>query len=71
MTDLKQIRAQWLDTKELAAHLNLKPETLSQWRSRKQGPPYVTFGRSIRYRLDDVENWVSFNRRLFEKSGAA
>lgn len=35
--------------------------TLSNWRVRKYGPKFTKFGRSVRYKLSDVE---AFERQL-------
>lgn len=42
-----ELTARWRDTITLA--------TLSTWRSRKQGPPYVKVGGRVLYPLEGVE----------------
>lgn len=32
--------------------------TLSQWRHRGEGPPYVKFGNRVLYRGDDLNRWI-------------
>lgn len=47
-----------LNEREAAALLRMSPKTLSQWRWRKRGPSFVTIGRSIRYREEDIEKFL-------------
>ena len=49
---------QLLDTTALAAWLDLKEQTLRNWRSTARGPRYVRIeGGNVRYRKADVEQW--------------
>jgi predicted DNA-binding transcriptional regulator AlpA len=49
-----------LSSKEAAAALGLRSQTLVAWRSqRRAGPPYLRVGnRSIRYRLEDIQMYL-------------
>jgi excisionase family DNA binding protein len=51
---------QLLTPAELAAYLGVPISTLYAWRHRRQGPPSFKAGRHLRYRLRDVEQWISF-----------
>ena len=52
-----------LDSLDAARFLNLKtPATLANWRTRGQGPAYIKVGGSIRYRMEDLERWLSQQR---------
>jgi len=45
---------------EAAQLLGIQPETLATWRSTQRYPlPYVKLGRSVRYRLEDLERFIS------------
>jgi hypothetical protein len=44
----------YLTEKELASILGIAASTLANQRSLHVGIPYVKFGRSVRYDLDDV-----------------
>ena len=55
-----------MTTQEAADCLSFKRETLNQWRIRKQGPPYVKFGKAVRYRREDLDAWVE--ERLTDSS---
>lgn len=49
-----------LTAEETAEILGVKPQTLAVWRCAKRYKlPYVKLGRSIRYRLDDVESFIA------------
>lgn len=44
---------------DTAAYLGLAVETLYGWRCRKYGPPSYRLGNQVRYRPDEVAEWVS------------
>ncbi|WP_226355157.1 helix-turn-helix domain-containing protein [Pseudonocardia sp. ICBG601] len=44
---------------ETAQLLDLAPATLRNMRSRREGPPYIRVGRSIRYSRVSVQKWLS------------
>ena len=46
---------------ELAAVLDVSPETLREWRRIKQGPDYVKAGKTVMYREKDVIRWIERN----------
>jgi excisionase family DNA binding protein len=46
----------------VAARLAISVSTLRRMRRRGEGPPPHVFGRLVRYRWSDVEDWM--NRRL-------
>lgn len=43
---------------DVAAYLMLSPKTLYGWRCRKYGPPSYRVGNKIRYRPEEVRNWL-------------
>jgi predicted DNA-binding transcriptional regulator AlpA len=47
--------------KNAARFLGLSIRTLQAWRHRSVGPSYVRAGRSIRYRLHDLNTWITRN----------
>lgn len=52
-------KTQLLTPKETAEMLGVSTNTLSNWRVNKRYDlPYVPIGRSIRYRLQDVEAFI-------------
>lgn len=50
-------------TAELAAYLRVPEGTVRDWRLKGQGPPAFKFGRSVRYRIPDVEAWAEAQRQ--------
>lgn len=47
-----------LTVAQLAALLQVPPQTLYGWRTRGEGPPGLKVGRHVRYRQRDVEKWL-------------
>jgi excisionase family DNA binding protein len=43
---------------EVAAYLRVPPKTLYQWRYSGLGPPAYRVGRHLRFRWEDVEEWL-------------
>lgn len=59
-----------LDETHAADFLGLKRQTLAVWRSTgRYGLPYTKIGRSVRYRLSDLERFVE--SRTVTSSGEA
>jgi predicted DNA-binding transcriptional regulator AlpA len=52
-----------LNTAKAAAFLTLKKSTLESWRYQREGPPFVKLGkRCVRYRLSELEKWLTRNQ---------
>ena len=47
-----------LDEDKAAEILGLAVQTLRNWRSQRRGPVYVKLGRSVRYRPEDLEEYI-------------
>lgn len=59
----------YMTEKEAAKYLGLSPATLKTSRSKgvligAKPPTYYTFGRSVRYRKEDLDDWSS---RVYKK----
>lgn len=53
-----------LTTEEAAEYLKLKPNTLERWRSQyPHRLPFVKIGRTVKYRKDDLQAFITNNRR--------
>lgn len=51
-----------MDESECAAYLGVKPRTLRLWR-RTRGLPHIKLTHKIiRYRKEDVDQWLNQNR---------
>ncbi|MCJ7544219.1 MAG: helix-turn-helix domain-containing protein [Phycisphaerae bacterium] len=49
-----------LSRREAAEYLGLKPQTLATWRvTGRYNLPVVKVGRSVRYRVADLEKWIA------------
>lgn len=49
-------------TKEAAAYLKVKPDTLVTWRcTNRQKLPYVKLGGQVRYRQEDLDAFIQAN----------
>ncbi len=44
---------------EVQNMLGVAASTIEQWRLRGQGPRFVKLGRSVRYRLSDVNSYLA------------
>lgn len=56
------IEPRWWKPEELAEVVGLDTEALSQLRKRGGGPPFVKFGRAVRYLNLDVLRWTAEQR---------
>lgn len=43
---------------ELGEYLKVPVATLHQWHTKKKGPRTLKVGRHLRYRIEDVEDWL-------------
>jgi len=58
-TDHISYRSKMLSAKEAAYELGVEVQTLHNWRNQGKGPTfYRVGGRTIRYRLDDIEVYM-------------
>lgn len=48
--------------REVAELLDLPEGTIRSWRVRGTGPPSYKFVGVVRYRLDEVQEWVASHR---------
>ena len=48
-----------LSENEVAQRLNVKPKLLRDWRHQKRGPDFLRLGRTVRYALEDIEEYIS------------
>jgi len=50
-----------IDEVALAARLGVSRSTLQSWRYSGRGPRFIKLGRMVRYRLADVDAYLSAN----------
>lgn len=48
----------------IAQKLECQVKTLQAWRTRGGGPKFVKVGRLVRYRDEDVAEWIASRTRL-------
>jgi DNA binding domain, excisionase family len=59
-----------LTERELAKRLAVSQRTLQTQRQTGHGIPFIKVGKCVRYRLEDVEQYLS-DRRYLSTAGAA
>ena len=55
--------------KEAAQKLGVAVQTLRNWRCNRRGPAYIKLGRSVRYRIEDILDFIDKHRIDPEKDG--
>lgn len=58
MIEGMELRDRLLTVQELSEYLGVPVATLYKWRYQRQGPPGFRVGRHVRYRWNDVEQWL-------------
>ena len=48
-----------VDEKRAAKFLGVAVQTLRNWRHQSRGPAYVKMGRSVRYQVDDLVDYLT------------
>jgi predicted DNA-binding transcriptional regulator AlpA len=51
----------WLTAADVAKMLGISRNTVNSWRRKAMGPAYTRLGATIRYRLEDIESWITKN----------
>jgi len=46
-------------TAEAATYLDVKPVTLETWRCKGGGPVFVKMGKAVRYRKEDLDEFIT------------
>jgi predicted site-specific integrase-resolvase len=45
-------------SEQAAKILDIQVSTLEAWRCRGGGPPFIKYGRAVRYREEDLEKFI-------------
>ena len=64
----QQTHSAMLTDGEVAARLGVKVDTVRKWRLRGMGPPAIKVGGAVRYRLGDLELWLSSQPTLGQRT---
>lgn len=59
----------YLSTPEAAVHLGVSISWLEKTRVHGDGPVFVKFKRSVRYRIEDLDAYAEANRRQSTTEG--
>jgi predicted DNA-binding transcriptional regulator AlpA len=54
---------QYETEQELAERTDTAPDTWAKRRRRGDGPPYTKIGKSVRYLISDVDEWLARRQR--------
>lgn len=49
---------EYLTADQVAQMTGFSTKSLEAYRAKRQGPPFLKVGNSVRYRADDVRAWV-------------
>jgi len=55
----EQPSKQLLNERELATTCGISVLTLRKWRSLRRGPRFLKIGHLVRYRPEDVDEWIN------------
>jgi predicted DNA-binding transcriptional regulator AlpA len=47
---------------QAAIFMGLQTQTLRNWRTQSKGPPYIKIGRSVRYDINDLLEYMAKRR---------
>jgi excisionase family DNA binding protein len=50
------------NTEEAAMYLNLKKQTLYNWRHKRKGPDYIMMGKLPMYKLSELDRFIESKR---------
>jgi hypothetical protein len=64
----EDLRMELLTPKEASEILKVSIHSLAKWRCQGQGPDYVKTGKSVKYSLDTVGEWIT-NKTIKTKQG--
>lgn len=59
MSDLtSEAPEQLMSIEDVGAYLNVPPWTIRKWRTEGKGPRARKLGRHVRFRREDVDDWL-------------
>lgn len=61
----KQIHEKvYLNTAQAAEMLGVRPATMRTWRALDKGPKFYKSSRSVFFKVEDIEAWISEHYKL-------
>jgi hypothetical protein len=55
----RQVLPRYLSPKQASQYLGVSIDALQLWRGQEQGPTYIRMNRSIRYKAEHLDSWMS------------
>lgn len=62
----QRLANQYMTKHELAAVLGKAPKTIDRWVQARTCPPFVRTGKTIRFHIDSVTEWLKHNEVRIE-----
>ena len=62
-TEAPETEREWYSVQRLAKVLDVKEDTIRSWVRRGSGPKHYKLGSLTRFRVEDVDEWLSRNER--------
>lgn len=57
----------WITEKEASQIMGIAIQTLRNWRFKRVGPPYAKVSKAVRYRVDEVVDFMERKKINFDK----
>lgn len=54
-----------MTVQQASEYLGLAVSTLNKWRCHGGGPIFIKMGRAVRYRMEDLESFMTRQKRTF------
>lgn len=64
--DKQSVGKRFWGSNEAAAYLNIKPQTLANWRHTRKNLNYIKIGRKIMYEQSELDSYIQKNRVLLD-----
>jgi len=56
--------ARFFNEFQAAKYLGISPKTLRRWRVIGNPPNFLKFGKSVKYAIEDLDNFIEASRRV-------
>ena len=64
----EEAKSSMVNEREAARILGIALQTLRNWRGLRQGPNYVKYARSVRYDINDLQEYVRQHRIILQEN---
>ncbi|NVM97763.1 helix-turn-helix domain-containing protein [Arthrobacter sp. SDTb3-6] len=62
--------ASWMSPQDVCNQLHIPRQTFYQWRAKRLGPPAYKFGKLIRVKRDDFNEWMASHAEITGRTPA-